>query len=62
MARAAVIAGDDEVAAGTVVVRDLVARTQATVGPFVGPQPAAHEIVKWYGTLLPAGDRISEAM
>jgi len=62
LARAAVIAGDDEVAAGTVVVRDLVARTQATLGPFAAPHPAGHEIVAWYGGLPPAGDRISEAI
>jgi histidyl-tRNA synthetase len=62
LARAAVIAGDDEVAAGTVVVRDLIARTQATLGPFAGPNPAAREIVGWYGALPPAADRISEAI
>jgi len=62
LARAAVIAGEDEVAAGTVVVRDLIARSQETLGPFAGPHLAAREIVSWYGGLPPAGDRISEAM
>jgi histidyl-tRNA synthetase len=62
LARAAIIAGEDEVGAGTVVVRDLIARSQETLGPFAGPHPAAHEIVTWYGGLPPAGDRISEAI
>jgi histidyl-tRNA synthetase len=62
LARSAVIAGDDEVGAGTIVVRDLAARTQETLGPFAGAHPAAHEIVAWYGGLPPAGDRISEAI
>ncbi|MBC5810259.1 MAG: histidine--tRNA ligase [Candidatus Eremiobacteraeota bacterium] len=53
-ARAAVILGDDEIAAGTVVVRDLHSRKQVTLGPFDAPEAAVDAIAAWYAS--PAGD------
>ncbi len=54
-ARAAVILGDDEVAASVVVARDLVARTQSKLSvPLASAEVTADEILRWYRELRPA--------
>jgi len=53
--RAAVIVGDDELATSSVVVRDLVARTQSKLPVALdSPAAAADAILQWYNALLPA--------
>jgi histidyl-tRNA synthetase len=54
-ARAAVILGDDELAANVVVARDLVARTQSQLSvPLASADATADEILRWYSELRPA--------
>ena len=54
-ARAAVILGDDELAANVVVARDLLARTQSKLAvPLASADAAADEILRWYRELRPA--------
>jgi histidyl-tRNA synthetase len=58
-ARAAVIVGDDELARGEVVGRDLLARSQERIA--LGVEPAG-AILRWYGALPPAAAAIPEAV
>jgi histidyl-tRNA synthetase len=53
-ARAAIILGDDEIAVGALVVRDLVSRQQQSL-PAGQNGAAARSVLEWYGG-LPAGD------
>jgi histidyl-tRNA synthetase len=61
-ARAAMILGDDELASGAIVARDLVARSQAKLAVSLGaPDAMAETIVTWYRQLQPAA-AFSEAV
>jgi len=53
-ARAAVIVGDDEVAAGTLVVRDLATRVQDTLTAGADEAATAAHVLRWYRALPPA--------
>lgn len=53
-ARAALVLGDDERAAGTVIARDLATREQTTLGPAASPAGLADAVGAWYRTLPPA--------
>jgi histidyl-tRNA synthetase len=50
-ARAALIVGDDEVAAGTLVVRDLVTRSQDTLTAAGDAAATAAHVLRWYRSL-----------
>ncbi len=50
-ARAAVIVGDDEVAAGTLVVRDLATRVQDTLAAAGDEAATAAHVLRWYRSL-----------
>ncbi len=52
-ARAAVIAGDDEIARGTLELRDLALRAQEALA-FDAPAATARAVCDWYATLPPA--------
>ncbi len=54
-ARAAVIAGDDEIARGTLELRDLALRAQEALA-FDAPAATARAVCDWYATLPPAVD------
>jgi histidyl-tRNA synthetase len=53
-ARAAVIVGDDEVASGTLVVRDLATRVQDTLTAGADEAATAAHVLRWYRALPPA--------
>jgi histidyl-tRNA synthetase len=50
-ARAAVIVGDDEVAGGTVIVRDLATRVQDTLSAGPADAETAAHVLRWYASL-----------
>jgi histidyl-tRNA synthetase len=59
--RAALILGDDELATGTIAVRDLIARAQVKLPTTLdAPDVAAGDVARWYQALRPAS-AIAEA-
>ena len=56
-ARAAVIAGDDEIAAHRLEVRDLAHRAQTTIAEGATAEATADAVLGWYRALPAAGDR-----
>jgi hypothetical protein len=60
--RAAIILGDDELAAGALGVRDLSARVQVKLpAPLEDPDATAVAVLRWYGDLRPPSG-LSEAV
>jgi histidyl-tRNA synthetase len=58
-ARAAVIAGDDEIAQGRLELRDLAHRVQTPLREAPSPQQTAQQILDWYRALPAAPAELS---